>query len=158
MERPKSGFLATVFSAFLRPLIGLLDRRAPPVYSGDIALAGLDKAVKVLWERHAIPHVYAENERDLFFAQGYLHAQERLWQMEMNRRFLSGRMAQIFGDFSLPWRELSSQFRDRSCVDLDYFVRLLGIRAAAVNSLTLLSDEDGRRLRAYCDGVNRYIE
>jgi penicillin amidase len=158
MERPKSGFLATVFSAFLRPLIGLLDRRAAPVYSGDIALAGLDKAVKVLWERHAIPHVYAENERDLFFAQGYLHAQERLWQMEMNRRFLSGRMAEMFGDFDLPWRDLSSAFRDRRSSDFDYFVRLLGIRAAALDSLALLSEENERLLSAYSDGVNRYIE
>jgi len=158
MDLPKSGFTATVFSAFLRPFIGFLDKRAAPIHHGEIILPGLAKPVVVRWDRHAIPHVSATDERDLFFAQGYLHAQERLWQMEMNRRFLSGRMAQIFGDFSLPWRELSSQFRDRSCVDLDYFVRLLGIRAAAVNSLALLSDEDGRRLRAYCDGVNRYIE
>ena len=158
MERSKSGFLATVFSAFLRPLIGFLDRRAAPVYSGTIALAGLDKTVEVRWERHAIPHVYAENERDLFFAQGYLHAQERLWQMEMNRRFLSGRMAEMFGDFALPWRDLSSAFRDRRSSDFDYFVRLLGIRAAALESLALLSEDNQRRLSAYSDGVNRYIE
>ncbi len=158
MERPKSGFLATAFSAFLRPLIGLLDRRAAPAYRGEIALSGLEKPVEVRFDRYAVAHVRAENERDLFFAQGYLHAQERLWQMEINRRFLSGRMAEMFGDFMLPWRDLSSAFRERRSSDFDYFVRLLGIRAAARDALALLSEEDERRLCAYSQGVNRYIE
>jgi len=158
MELSKSGFLATVFSAFLRPVIGVLDRRAAPAYRGEIALRGLEKPVEVRFDRHAIPHVHADNERDLFFAQGYLHAQERLWQMEINRRFLTGRMAEMFGDFMLPWRDLSSAFRDRRSSDFDYFVRLLGIRDAALQSLALLSGEDERRLSAYSEGVNRYIE
>src|ERR1051325_993968 len=76
----------------------------------------------------------------------------------MNRRFLSGRMAEMFGDFTLPWRDLSSAFRDRRSSDFDYFVRLLGIRAAALDSLALLSEENERLLSAYSDGVNRYIE
>jgi len=96
MDLPKSGFTATVFSAFLRPFIGFLDKRAAPIHHGEIILPGLAKPVDVRWDQHAIPHVSATDEDDLFFAQGYLHAQERLWQMEMNRRFLSGRMAQIF--------------------------------------------------------------
>lgn len=158
MELPKSGFFSTVFAALLRPFICALDKAAGPAYRGELPLLGLDQPVEVLWDRYAIPHVSARDEHDLFFAQGYLHAQERLWQMEMSRRFLSGRMAEIFGDFPLPWRELSVQFRGRSCVDFDFFVRLLGIRAAAVASLDLLGEEDQGRLRSYCDGVNRYIE
>lgn len=51
-------------------------------YDGSVALPGLRERVSVLWQAHAIPHVFAANERDLFLAQGYLHAQERLWQME----------------------------------------------------------------------------
>src|SRR5574341_229563 len=78
--------------------------------------------------------------------------------MEMNRRFLSGRMAEIFGEFALPWRELSSQFRGQSSTDFDYFIRLLGIRKAAEASLRLLSEADRQRLRSYCDGINGYIE
>ena len=96
MELPKSGFTATVFSALLRPFIRFLDKRAAPIYRGEITLPGLAKPVDVRWDRHAIPHVSATDEDDLFFAQGYLHAQERLWQMEMSRRFLSGRMARDF--------------------------------------------------------------
>ncbi len=158
MELPKNGFFSTVLAALLRPVIRTLDRGSLPTHSGELTLAGLNKPVEVRWDHHAIPRVSAHGEDDLFFAQGYLHAQERLWQMEMSRRFLSGRMAEVFGDFSLAWRELSSQFRGRSCADFDYFVRLLGIRAAAVASLDVLFEADRCRLRSYCDGVNRYIE
>ena len=158
MELPKNGFFSTVLAALLRPIIRALDRGSLPIHAGELTLAGLNKPVEVRWDKHAIPSVSASSEDDLFFAQGFLHAQERLWQMEMSRRFLCGRMAEIFGDFALPWRELSSQFRGRNCADFDYFVRLLGIRAAAVASLNLLSESDRRRLHSYCSGVNRYIE
>jgi penicillin amidase len=158
MELSKTGFLLTGFSALLRPLIGLLDKGSLPIYRGEVTLAGLERPVRVRWDRFAIPHVFAFNERDLFLAQGYLHAQERLWQMEMSRRLFSGRMAEIFGDFALPWRDLWTQLRGRSCADFDYFLRLLGIHVAAVASLDVLPEQDQFRLRAYCDGVNRYIE
>jgi len=158
MELPKSGFLLTGFSALLRPLIGLLDKGSLPIYRGEVTLAGLEHSVQVRWDRFAIPRVFAANERDLFVAQGYLHAQERLWQMEMSRRLFSGRLAEIFGDFALPWRDLWTQLRGRSCADFDYFLRLLGIRAAAVASLDVLPEPDQLRLRAYCDGVNLYID
>jgi penicillin G amidase len=158
METPKSDFLSTLLSALLRPLIGRLDKASRPRYRGALAIPGLEDTVKVLWQSHAIPHVFANNERDLFLAQGYLHAQERLWQMDMTRRFLSGRVAEIFGNFSVPWRELSSQFRERTSADFDYFMRLVGVSHSVPASLALLSDEENRRLQAYSDGVNRYIE
>lgn len=158
MELPRSGFFSTVFSALLRPLIGWLDKPSLPQYCGEISLPGLKKSATVRWNAQAIPHVLAENEHDLFFAQGFLHAQERLWQMEMSRRFLSGRMAEIFGDFALPWKELSTQFRGRTSADLDYFTRLLGIRRAATDSLASLAESQRLYLEAYCSGVNRYIE
>ena len=158
MEQPKGGFLAAVFSALFAPFIRLLDKPSRPQYEGSLTLHGLEKSVRVKWDRFAIPHVTAASEPDLFLAQGYLHAQERLWQMEMSRRLFSGRMAEIFGDFSLPWRDLSTQFRGRSCADFDYFLRLLGLRPAAAASLDILPEQAQLRLRAYCDGVNRYIE
>ena len=158
MELPKGALFSKPFAALLRSCIRLLDRGARPTYQGELQLAGLTRPVEVRWDHHAVPHVSAFDEHDLFFCQGYLHAQERLWQMELNRRFLSGRMAEIFGDFALPWRELSSHFRGRTCVDFDYFVRLIGIRAAACASLDILPEDDVLRLRSYCAGVNRYIE
>lgn len=158
MELPKSGLLPAVFSALFRPVVRLLDKHAQPKYRGELTLKGLNGSVEVRWHPHAIPRVAASDQRDLFFAQGFLHAQERLWQMELSRRFLSGRMAEIFGDFSLPWRDLSSQFRGRRSVDFDYFVRLIGIRQAAVASIGELSEPEAQYLSAYSAGVNRFIE
>ena len=158
MTTPKSGFCSTVFSAVLRRIVGHLDKASLPKYEGVTAVPGLDDAVKITWQSHAIPHVSAKTEHDLFFAQGYLHAQERLWQMDISRRFLSGRIAEIFGSFALPWKELSSHFRQRTSIDFDYFIRLVGISHFAAQSLALLPPQDRLRLKAYSDGVNRYIE
>ncbi len=158
MELPKSGFFSTVFSALLRPILRQLDRHSLPKYDGELTIAGLNGPVNVDWDDYAIPHVNAADEHDLFLAQGYLHAQERLWQMELSRRFLSGRMAEIFGDFTLPWKELSQYFRGRSSADFDYFIRLLGIRQAALATLDQLAEPERLRLRAYSQGVNAYIE
>jgi penicillin amidase len=158
MEMPKSGFLSTVFSALLRPIIRQLDKPSSPKHQGIVSLAGLNNKVKVGWQSHGIPHIFANHEKDLFLALGYLHAQERLWQMDMSRRFLTGRLAEIFGNFSVPWKELTTYFRGRESADFDYFMRLVGIHEAAVASLTLLSEEEQQKLQAYTDGVNRYIE
>jgi penicillin amidase len=156
--KPRRGFFASVCAALLRPYLRRLDRPSSPKYHGTLALKGLQQTVTVRWDSFAIPKVFAASETDLFFAQGFLHAQERLWQMELSRRFLGGRTAEIFGDLPLPWQDLSIQFRHRTSADLDYFMRLLGIGSAAQNSLALLSEELRARLDAYCGGVNRYIE
>ena len=158
MQAPKGDFFSTIFSAFLRPLIHHLDKASHPKYQGTLVIPGLENRVKVRWQSHGIPHVFAISERDLFVAQGYLHAQERLWQMDMSRRFLAGRLAEILGNFSIPWKEVSTQFRGRNSPEFDYFMRLVGISQAARASLALLSEEDEQKLLAYSDGVNRYIE
>src|SRR5262245_21558512 len=158
METLKSGFIPIAFSALLRPFIRLLDRNSFPKYEGSLQIAGLTNEVKVSWGTYGVPHIYAANEEDLFLAQGYLHAQERLWQMDMSRRFLGGRLAEIFGNFPLPWRDLSSQFRGLNSTDFDYFMRLMGIHRSAMASLGLTSECEHRRLHAYSKGVNRYIE
>src|SRR5262247_744535 len=158
METPKSGLMPIVFSAPLRPLIRFLDRGSFPKYRGSLQLAGLREKVKVGWGAYGIPHAYAGNEEDLFLAQGYLHAQERLWQMDMSRRFLSGRLAETFGNIPVPWKELSSQFRGQNSADFDYFMRLMGIHRSAMASLGLTSEYEHRQLHVYSQGVNRYIE
>jgi penicillin G amidase len=158
MERPKNGFGSAVISVLLAPIIRALDKPSRAKYEGDLILPGLHHKAQVYWEAHGVPHVLADDEHDLFLAQGYLHAQERLWQMDMTRRFLTGRIAEIFGDFSIPWRELASRFRGRGSADFDYFMRLIGIRQGALASLDHLTEDDRLRLQAYSDGVNRYIE
>jgi len=133
-------------------------RKARPKFQGTTLIPGLMERVQVRWGPFAIPHLLANNEDDLFMAQGYLHAQERLWQMDFNRRFLTGRLAEVLGESAIPWEEISVRFKDKTTVDLDYFVRLMGIRRVALASLGILPEECIDRLKAYSLGVNRYIE
>ena len=74
-----------------------LARQSLAQIQGDLAVPGLREPVEVLRDEWGIPHIYARNTNDLFFAQGYVTAQDRLWQMEMWRRWHEGRLAEIFG-------------------------------------------------------------
>ncbi|HCP74526.1 MAG TPA: penicillin acylase family protein, partial [Ktedonobacter sp.] len=78
----------------------LFIQRPLPKKKGNLHLKGLHEPVEIIFDRYGVPHIYARNEDDLFFAQGYVHAQDRLWQMEFNRRIGSGRLAEIFGDIA----------------------------------------------------------
>lgn len=147
-----------LLSPLLRPLLRYWSRRVQPKTEGVTTLAGLRERVTVRWDPFAVPHLFAANERDLFLAQGFLHAQERLWQMDFNRRFHSGRLAEILGEWTVPWQEISIRFKDKTTVDLDYFIRLMGARRTVSASLSLLPQEILTVLEAYSEGVNRYIE
>src|SRR5436305_14632972 len=90
-------------AAGLAAIIGLasgsfymLMRRPLPKKNGKLTLQGLHESVEVLTDRYGVPHIYAHNEDDLYFAQGYIHAQDRLWQMELNRRIASARISEMF--------------------------------------------------------------
>ena len=107
---------------------------------------------------HAIPYLEARTEADLFFAQGYLHAQDRLWQMDLNRHFFSGRLAEIFGDRPLPRGDFTRHLRSGTMAGVDHFIRLLGIRHTATLSQPLLSERSALAVEAYCAGVNAYMD
>lgn len=156
--RNKKPDTRNLISTILRPLLRFWVRGSAPKQQGTVLIPGLEQKVQVFWDPHAIPHLFAASERDLFMAQGYLHAQERLWQMDIGRRFLCGRLAEILGSGPVPWQELSIRLQDRTTVDLDFFMRLIGIRRSARASLGLLPEELVDRLSAYSQGVNRYIE
>jgi penicillin amidase len=118
-------------------------RRAFPPTSGIISAHGLSDPVEVVRDRWGIPHVYAKHARDLFFAQGYVHAQDRLWQMEMSRRTASGRLSELFGDTTLQ---------------TDRFLRTIGLRRLAESTIHGLTAEGRENLEAYADGVNAFIK
>ena len=82
--------LAVVFFVFLNNL--------KPTYHGKKEMHGLDTTVEVYFDTYGIPHIYAENEVDAFIALGYVHAQDRLWQMELLRRLATGRLSEVFGE------------------------------------------------------------
>jgi penicillin amidase len=68
-----------------------------PTYSGQLTLEGLQKPVEVLYDDFGVPHIYAQNDEDAYYALGYVHAQDRLFQMEMIRRAAGGRLSEILG-------------------------------------------------------------
>jgi len=118
-------------------------RRAWPRTTGTIAVRGLSAPVEVVRDRWGVPSLYAANEHDLFFAQGYVHAQDRLWQMEFNRRLGAGELSTLFG---------------RGLLSTDRSLRVLGIRHAAEADWQVLSPSTRAILQAYADGVNAFLD
>ena len=122
--------------------VGFLFYRALPEYSGGATLPGLSAQVRVWRDGFGVPHIFAENMNDGVRALGYLHAGERLYQMEISRRVGEGRLAEMLGT---------------DMVDVDKFLRALGPYRLAQASIEALSPEARGRLKAYADGVNAYL-
>ena len=120
----------------------LLMRRPLPKIKGELSFPGLHEPVEIITDRYGVPHIYAQNEDDLYFAQGYMHANERMWQMELNRRISSGRLSELFGEIAL---------------ETDRFSRRLGMHRAANDAVKHISEHSKRILDAYAQGVNAYI-
>jgi penicillin G amidase len=117
--------------------------RAMPVYSGAERLPGLSAEVRVWRDDYGVPHIFAASMDDAARALGYLHASERLFQMELNRRVGQGRLAEVFGP-------------DR--LGVDRFVRTLGFYREAESSFSALAPWAQKRLQAYADGVNAFLD
>lgn len=118
-------------------------RRALPQLDGSVFLPGLADRVTVVRDAHGVPHISASSLDDLLFAQGYVTAQDRLWQMDATRRFAAGELAQVLGPDLLR---------------LDRQQRILQIRAVAERLAHSLSPDDRAQLEAYARGVNAYID
>ena len=91
--------IAVVFLLFILAAIAILIylTSQKPQYSGSVPLKGLQAKTSVIFDFYGVPHIYAANEEDAYFALGYVHAQDRLFQMEMIRRVASGRLSEVFG-------------------------------------------------------------
>ena len=118
-------------------------RRALPTLDGGVPLAGLSAPVQVVRDAQGVPHIRAANRHDLLFAQGFVTAQDRLWQMDVLRRFAGGTLAEIFGPAFVAH-------------DVEQRYLLLGPMAA--RAAAALSDPDRTDLEAYAAGVNAYID
>jgi penicillin amidase len=113
-----------------------------PQIDGEIQLSGLDDRVDIYRDSMGIPHIYASNQHDLFFAQGYVHAQDRFWQMDVWRHTGMGRLSEMFP----------------SQVDTDKFLRTLGWTQIAQLEYESLEPEFKAMVDAYTDGVNAYLK
>jgi len=116
---------------------------ALPQLDGSLKVNGLSAPVKVTRDGHGVPTIEAATLEDLFLAQGYVTAQDRLWQMDVMRRFGAGELSEILGEKLLK---------------IDRQQRILGLRAAARKSLQMASPRDRSYLEAYARGVNAFID
>jgi penicillin amidase len=136
------GIVALVLAVGVLAWAAWLVRRAWPQTAGEAVAAGLAAPVSVVRDTWGVPQIYAANEHDLFFAQGYVHAQDRLWQMEFDRRVSSGRLAELLGPGLVP---------------TDRYVRTIGIRRAAERDWRRLDSATRALLAAYAEGVNAFV-
>ncbi|MFQ6673181.1 MAG: penicillin acylase family protein [Fidelibacterota bacterium] len=114
-----------------------------PIYEGDLTLEGLEKPVEVYFDDYGVPHLYAQNEHDLFFAAGYIAARERLFQMTITAAAVEGRLSELFGERALPD---------------DIYLRIWGIPKMA-RILAESMHPDARAVSSYfSDGINAYID
>lgn len=114
-------------------------RQPLPVLDGQLGVTGLKDPVEVIFDRHAVPHVYARDPEDAWFAAGVLHARERLWQMELYRRVTGGRVSEVLGEAALP---------------IDKRFLTLGLRDAAEAEWQRARPEVRSALERYAAGVN----
>jgi penicillin amidase len=117
-------------------------RRSWPDYGGSEQLKGLAARVTVFRDDHGIPQVYADNADDLFRAQGYVHAQERFWEMDFRRHVTAGRLSELFGGGQ---------------VESDRYLRTMGWRRVAEQEWAQTSGDNRRYLQDYADGVNQWL-
>jgi penicillin G amidase len=113
-----------------------------PLVDGTIKLSGLSASVIVTRDALGVPNISAQNLHDLFFAQGFVTSQDRLWQMDMTRRFASGDLSAVLGP---------------EYIKTDEEQRILGLRQVAEHTVANMPGEERARLQAYADGVNAYI-
>ena len=137
------GVAAGATGAVAAGAFGYLLRRPLPTLDGEVRLKGLSAPVEIVRDRWGIPHISAREPLDAFFGQGFCHAQDRLWQMELTRRLCSGRLAEVFG---------------KTALDIDRFQRRVGLHRAAQRDWDTADGDLRDILRAYAAGVNACLD
>ncbi len=146
--RIKNKIIIALISLLLLVLLSLVIylQFQKPSYSGEITLNGLIEEVEVLYDDFGVPHIYAQNEQDAYYALGYVHAQDRLFQMEMLRRAASGQLSEILG---------------KDLLKIDKLFRTLGLTEFAEKNANLFLSTDTaayqRQALAYQNGINEFI-
>lgn len=145
MKRWLSGAFTVLAWSCLALLILLIGYRwvGMPQTKGELILPGLSKPVTVLRDGFSVPHIYAESEADAHFTLGFVHAQDRLWQLELSRRLVNGQLAEVLGAAALP---------------IDRLTRTLGIAVSAQAAWAELDANSRTQVSAYVQGLNSGIE
>ena len=141
----KTLIFLVVIILFIASAGWLYSKTLHPVYNGEIKIKNTTEDVTVYFDDIGVPHINAQNQKDAYLALGYVHAQDRLWQMELVRRIAAGRLSEILG------KELLS---------VDQFFSGLGIEEAANKTIASLDKSSQAYVltQAYLDGVNQFIK
>lgn len=131
-----------VVGGFLLYIYWGLVQRPTPKSSDRVTVDGVQEPVEILLDKHGIPHIYAQSDVDALFAQGFVHARDRLWQMEQNRRIARGKLAEVFGE---------------SALEVDRFSRIIGFYRVAQAEAAQLDEATRAHVAAYVAGINAYI-
>lgn len=139
-------FISLIAIFFLAVALGIahyLLMSSLPVYNGEFQLSGLENSVEIFRDEFAVPYVQAQSDLDASFALGFLHAQERLFQMDIMRRIGFGRLSEILGKKTIPF---------------DRMFKTLRLGKISMENYQNLQDPYKSHIEAYCDGVNSFIE
>ncbi|MFQ3306452.1 MAG: penicillin amidase, partial [Polaribacter sp.] len=141
----KSFLFLVVLLVLIFAAAWLYSKTLHPNYNGEITIENTSKDVTIHFDAIGVPHITAENQEDAYIALGYVHAQDRLWQMELIRRIAAGRLSEIFG---------------KKLIKTDKLFSGLGIEEASVKTIRNLDKNSApyKMAMAYLDGVNQYIE
>lgn len=125
--------------------VWLFTKTLHPTYNGELVLENITEKVTVFYDEIGVPHINAQNQKDAYTALGYVHAQDRLWQMELIRRISAGRLSEVFG---------------KELLKTDVFFSGLGIEEAADKTIKNIDKNSESYLltQAYLDGINQFIE
>ena len=133
-----------VLSLLVLAIIFYIVLRSIPDYEKSIELPGIAEPIEIVRDSANVPHIYAYNDNDLYFGLGYAHAQDRLWQMVVNRLTVQGRLSEIFGKQAFP---------------VDEFMRRLDIYTLSQKSVDVQDNTTKKALEAYAAGINaRFLE
>lgn len=137
-------FLTKMLQPVLKWFVHKQAKNNLPNLNETIHATKLKSKVEIIRDKWSVAHIYAENKDDLFFAQGYVHAQERLWQMELTRRVVAGRLSEVVG---------------KDALNVDRIARIMGFKALGVKDEKMFGDTElFPYLEAYVHGVNHFIE
>ncbi len=139
----KERIVYPILGPALKAALWPIGRMRLPRVKGTLSIQGLEAPVEILRDRWGVAHIYARYASDVIFAQGFVHAQERLWQMDFSRRVVFGRLSEVLGEAALP---------------ADRAMRTLGLYETAQQESLNLKGELGSLLEAYCAGVNAWIK
>ena len=136
-------FLTKMLKPVLKWFIHKQAKNNLPNLNETIHAPSLKSKVKIIRDEWSVPHIYADNKEDLFFAQGYVHAQERLWQMELTRRVISGRLSEVIG---------------KDALNVDRIARIMGFKALGKADEKEFEKEPlFPYLESYVRGINHFM-